>query len=294
VVGRVTALDPATKEITIATRTFEGEKPVIINVTEKTVMRRYAPDSVKFADAVPSTFADLKIGDQLRALGEKSADGAHFASEEVVSGSFRMVGGTITSINPAINEIKINDLQTKQPLTIVINQDSVMRRLPPTLAQMFGQGGGVSGGGMGRARRGEGSPQANQQQNQTGAPERAREGAGVASSSGSGGAGMMRRSNGGEMGARAGVGGRDFQEIFDSFPPVTLAELKPGDMIIVNSTVGNDPTRLVAIRLASGVEPLLSRLQQRSGRPIANAAGAINADNIGFPSGVLDSGIGLP
>src|SRR5215467_1076954 len=105
-----------------------GNQSVVMQVSDKVLMRRYAPDSIKFSDAKPSTFEELKVGDQLRALGDKSADGAHFAAEEVVSGSFRTVAGSVTAIDPAAGELKINDLLTKKPLTVVIKQDSVLRR----------------------------------------------------------------------------------------------------------------------------------------------------------------------
>ncbi len=77
VVGTVSAVNAETKEITIQTRTPEGPKPVVIAASGPAVkLRRYAPDSIKFADAKPSTFEEVKAGDQLRAKGEKSADGA--------------------------------------------------------------------------------------------------------------------------------------------------------------------------------------------------------------------------
>src|SRR3954452_17038189 len=125
ILGVITALKPETKEITITHRAMAGNQLVVIPVTDKTEMVRYAPDSIKFGDAKPSDFSELKVGDQLRALGDKSADGTHFTPERVVTGAFRTAGGTVTAINAATGEIKINDLQKKQPLTIVIKSDSV-------------------------------------------------------------------------------------------------------------------------------------------------------------------------
>ena len=61
--------------------------------------RRYAPDSVRFSDAKPGSFADLKVGDQLRVLGEKNADGTRIKAEAIVSGSFRNIAGVIKSID---------------------------------------------------------------------------------------------------------------------------------------------------------------------------------------------------
>src|SRR6266498_3732740 len=107
VLGIITALKPETKEITISSRTMAGPQPLIIPVSEKVEMRRYAPDSIKFTDAKPANFAELKVGDQLRALGERSADGSAFNAEKVVTGSFKTVAGTITAVDSATGEVKI-------------------------------------------------------------------------------------------------------------------------------------------------------------------------------------------
>src|SRR5579862_3662704 len=49
--GLVTAVDPATKTVSISVMAIGGKKSIAINTTPKTVFRRYAPDSVKFDDA---------------------------------------------------------------------------------------------------------------------------------------------------------------------------------------------------------------------------------------------------
>ncbi|MGB9182088.1 MAG: hypothetical protein WCB68_22860, partial [Pyrinomonadaceae bacterium] len=154
ILGVISALNPATREITVSTRTMQGPQPVIIPVSEKVEMRRYAPDSIKFSDAKPSEFTELKVGDQLRALGDRSADGARFVPEKVVTGAFRMAGGAVTSVDAATGEVKITDLQTKQPLTIVVKKDSLVRRFPAEMAMMMGGGqrpaGGAAGAGGGQ------------------------------------------------------------------------------------------------------------------------------------------------
>ena len=98
-----------------------------------TKFRRYAPDSVRFSDAQPGVFADLKVGDQLRALGTKSTDGTRFTPEEIVTGSFQTISGTITEIDAEKKEIKIKDLQSQQAVTIAVSKDSSMRRLTPEM-----------------------------------------------------------------------------------------------------------------------------------------------------------------
>src|ERR1043165_3169191 len=149
ILGVITALKPEAKEITISNRTMAGTQSVVIALNDKTEMRRYAPDSIKFGDAKPADFSELKVGDQLRALGDRTADPLHFNAQKVVTGSFRTVGGVVTAVDPATGEIKINDLEKKHPLTIVIKHDAVLHPFPSEMGAMggFGRGPGGPGGG---------------------------------------------------------------------------------------------------------------------------------------------------
>ncbi|HEV7905196.1 MAG TPA: hypothetical protein VGO96_15250 [Pyrinomonadaceae bacterium] len=272
ILGTVTSVNPATKEVTVTTSTAEGPKPlVVVAGGEKVVFRRYAPDSVKFADAKTSSFAELKVGDRLRALGERSADGARFTPEEIVSGAFRQLVGTVTAVDPATNEIKITT-QDKRPLTIVVNQDSNLRRLPPMMAQMLAAraAGGGAGGGQGR---GGMRPPGQTPGGEPGA--------------GGGGGGGGRGEGSGGGGRRMG-GGFDPQDMLERMPQLTLAELKPGDMIVVSSTSSADPARLTAIALVAGMDAVINAIAARPATP--NIAGG---QDLGLPGGI-DLGIGLP
>ena len=67
-----------------------------------------------------------------------------FTPEEIVAGSFQTIGGAIAEINVEKQEIKINDLQSKQAVTIVVTKDSSLRKLTPgktsnDLQEMFDQ-----------------------------------------------------------------------------------------------------------------------------------------------------------
>ena len=291
IVGNVTALNPETKEITVSVRTRGGLQPIVVAVTDKVLYRRYAPDSVKFADAKPGTFDELKVGDQLRALGERNGDGARFTPEEIVSGSFRQVLGTVTAVNPETNEIKMTGVQDKKPFAVVVNADTSLRRLPPMAAMMLAQraaGGNSSGGGdgpgtMGGAGSGGGRPAGE------GQPQRQRpptEAGGAAAASGG------PPPQGGGPRRMMGGGGFDAQEMLERLPPMPLAELKPGDVIVVSSTNGADPTRLNAIALVAGVDAILNAMQAQQGRPASGPAAGAGA-NTGLPAGI-DFGIGLP
>ena len=133
IAGTVSALKPEANEITIEARTAEGPKPIVIAANSGTKYRRYAPNSVRFSDAKSGSFSDLKVGDQVRALGGKSSDGARFTPDEVVSGSFQTLTGTISEIDPGKNELKLSDQASHQSVTVVVSKDSTLRRLTPEL-----------------------------------------------------------------------------------------------------------------------------------------------------------------
>src|SRR5712692_716357 len=228
--GIVASVNPSTQEITVSSRSLMGaQQAVIIPVTDKVLMRRYPPDTIpKYSEAKPSKFEEVKVGDQLRALGDKSADGTHLTAEEVVFGTFKIVGGTVTAIDAAANQIKINDLQTKKPLTINLKADSVLRRFPENGAMMFGGGMGQGGPGAG---------------GQGGAGQKPA-GVGPGSSGGQGGAGQKPAGvgPGGAQGGgpRPGGGGGNMADLLERLPTISIGDLKVGDTIIMSSLPGSD------------------------------------------------------
>jgi len=271
--GIVASLNPSTQEITVSSRTMAGTpQAVIIPVTDKVMMRRYPPDTIpKYSEARPSKFQELKVGDQLRALGDKTADGSHLTAEEVVFGTFKIAGGTVTAIDPATNQIKITDLQTKKPLTIVLKPESVLRRFPA--GGMFGMGAGGPGAGTGAPGQGQGQgPQGQAQQRP--------QGAGAAGPGGPQGAGP------GGKGA-----GMNMADLLERLPIISISDLKVGDMIIMSSLQGADPTQLTAISLVTGIEPLLAMMaaKQPSGGQTGRPQGV---DLNGSFGGMFGGGVG--
>src|SRR6185369_4055060 len=266
ILGVITALKPDTKEITISNRTMAGTQSVVIPISDKTEMRRYAPDSIKFGDAKPSQFSELKVGDQLRALGDRTEDPLRFNPQKVVTGSFRTVGGVVTAIDPATHEIKINELEKKTPLTIVIKQDAVLRRFPAEMGMGFGP---RPGGGAPGAAQGGGAPAGGGQAAQGNAQQRPQ---------GAGGPG----------GGPGGRPGFNINDMLERLPTISIADVKVGDTIIVSSTQGVDPTRLTAISLVAGADTLLAMLAPRPQAGQApNPAAGLGGSGISF-------GIGLP
>lgn len=139
IIGQITALNPESREITLLAPTRAGNSTVTLLVGTNVSFRRYAPDSIRYKDAKESSFDELKVGDQLRAIGEKSADGKTFTPEEIVSGTFRTISGRITALDVQKGELTVTNLQTQQPLTIVINDDSKLRRLPAEVVKELEQ-----------------------------------------------------------------------------------------------------------------------------------------------------------
>ena len=226
----VASLNPAAKVVTITSRSIMGpSQSIIIPISDKTKVRRYPPDSIpKYADTKPSNFEEVKVGDQLRALGDKSADGTHVTPEEVVFGTFKIAGGTVTAIDAASNTITVNDLQTKKPMTIVLKPETVVRRFQ---MMMGGAGGGAPGGG--------------------GAPPQSQPPPGA---QGPGGAGPG--------GPRPG-GGMNMADLIERLPTISINEIKVGDMIIMSTLPGADQNRITAVSMLAGVEPLLQMIAQR-------------------------------
>src|SRR5271170_3501345 len=135
--GLVTAVDPASGTITISSAAISGNKSVAIYVSKDTVIRRYAPDSIKFDDAKLATLDQIQSGDQLRARGDRNPDGTELNAQEIVSGSFRNIAGTVISIDAAANTNTVTDLKTKKPVTVKLTPDSQFRKLPPMMAQII-------------------------------------------------------------------------------------------------------------------------------------------------------------
>jgi len=270
--GIVASVNPSTQEITVSSRTLMGApQAVIIPVTDKVMMRRYPPDTIpKYSEAKPSKFEEVKVGDQLRALGDKTPDGARLTAEEVVFGTFKIAGGTITAIDAAAGQIKINDLQTKKPLTVILKPESVLRRLPEGAATMFGGlgpgGAAPAGGGQGAQGSGAQGPRP-----QGGAP------------AGSGGP------QGG--GTRMGGGG-NMADLLERLPIISINDLKVGDTVIMSSLQGSDPTQLTAISLVTGIEPLLTMMAAR--QQTGGQAGRPQGVDLSGSFGGMFGGIGVP
>ncbi len=222
--GIVSAVDAGTGVVTIAV----GTKKVEVTTSGSTKFRRYSGDSVKFEDAVPSTLAQIQQGDQLRVRGTKSDDGSSIQAEEVVSGSFKNLAGTIATLDAANGTLTLKDLATKKTITVKVTANSSVRALPSEAAARFAararSGAAASGGGQPAA-------------------------GGDAAAHGAGGMG----------GGTGRSAGGDLSQMVSRLPAGAVSDLKVGEAVmIVASEAGPGDATVTAITLLSGVEPILA------------------------------------
>ena len=224
--GLVSYVDPSSGTLTVMSR---GKK-VSVETTAATTYRRYSGGSVRFEDAKPSTLSGIQTGDQLRVRGTKSEDGMSIKAEEVVSGSFRNLAGTIVALDASGGTLTVKDLATKKTYTIKVTPNSSVHALPTEAAARF-------------AAREKGSQSTTQA---------------VAAIPGAG--------SGSERGAGNGSAGADLSQMVNRLPQSTLADLHSGEAVMVVASQP-DPTSdaLTVVTLLSGVEPILAATPEGRG-----------------------------
>jgi hypothetical protein len=262
--GLVSSVDASTNSIVIGMPGTGEKKTVTVHLTKDSILRRYSPDSIKFDDAKPAPLDQIKLGDQIRARGTRSAEGSELTAVEVVSGTFRNLSGRISAVDASTNSITLQDLATKKSVTVKITADSQVRKLPPPMAQRI-------------AARLKGGP-----------PEASAAVAGSGNSAGSGAgingnpAQAMRPNAAGGAGgqARNASGGGDLQQAISRVPAATLADFQKGDAVMIVATEGAPNGMPSVITLLGGVEAILEA------SPNSNAATILSPWSLGGePSG---------
>jgi hypothetical protein len=231
--GLVKSVDASAGAIVVTSGAGATAKTITIRVNKAALLKRYAPASVRFDLAQPAPIDAIQPGDQLRARGTKSADGASLEAAEVVSGSFRNISGLIASLDPQGSTFVVKDLLTKKQITVHITPDAQMHRLPEAMAQTLAvhlKGTTPSGSPAG-------VPPANAHTPPPGAPA---------------GTPPLGGPNHSPNGA---TNGSDTQQMLSRAPVVQFADLKKGEAVMVVATAG--ATDVTAITLLAGVEPLL-------------------------------------
>lgn len=239
--GRVSAVNTAANQVTIEVRGLMNSTAVVVSAKSDAKFKRYAPNSVKYSEAVESAISEIKTGDMVRAVGDRGADGTTFAAEEILTGSFQTVAGTVKTVDAEKGEVVVTDAGTNKDATIKVSATSVLKRFPEEMAARMAQmGGGGAPGGQGGLRPAGGPPAGGQAPGQPG--------------QGPGGPG---RGMGG--GARGGI-----DDMFERFPVIAITDLKPGDVIAVSSSKNGDAQNVTAIKLLAGVEPFLRAAQAQA------------------------------
>ncbi|OLB33759.1 MAG: hypothetical protein AUI02_03655 [Acidobacteria bacterium 13_2_20CM_2_57_12] len=250
--GLVNNVDAGGNTINVSLPSPGEKKTVAIHFSKDTILRRYASDSVKFDDAKPAPLDQIKTGDQLRARGTRSADGATFAADEIVSGTFRNIAGVISALDASAGTVTVQDLALKKSVTVKITADSQLRKLPPPIAQRIAArlkgtpaeapSTATTAGGASSAANSEPSTKPN------GPPS---------AGSGSGG-----------MGRSGGGGSGDLQQAISRMPAATLVDLQKGDAVMVVATEGGPNGVPTVITLLGGVEPILEASPKSSASTI--------------------------
>jgi hypothetical protein len=267
--GLVTSIDPATNTITVSLPAIGEKKNLTVHLLKDTVLRRYAPDSVKFDDARPAPLAQIVPGDQLRARGSRNADGTELTAVEIVSGTFRNISGILSAVDPSAGTMTLQDIATKKSVTVKITSESQLRKLNPQMAQRIAvRLKGIPAEGAAAAADGPaGATNAPQPPNPRGAP------AGGARASGQGAGGF------GGMGRAAGGGPPDLQQAINRMPNSALSDFQKGEAVMLVATEGGSGGMPTAITLLGGVEPILQA------SPNSNASTILSPWSLGSQAG---------
>jgi len=252
--GPVTAADPAAGTVTISISSFSGKKTLVVHTSKSTTIRRYSPDSFKPEDAKVVTLREVQVGDQLRARGDRNADGTELTAEEIYTGKFPVVEGLIKSVDASAGTLSVQDAVSKKAVQLKITTDSQLHKIPDEMAQRFAM--------RLKASLPPGTPGAAANPGSTPAPAAGANGQAGAPSRGTSQAGGMGQGAGmgqnGGMGAGARPGGAfDFQRLLDQTPAVVLTDLHKGDAVAILATEGTPSGGSTVIKLFSGVEPIL-------------------------------------
>lgn len=264
--GLVAAVDSGMNSITISSSAIGKKQNIVVHLSDATVLRRYAPSSVKFDDAkrMPSSqfMVEVKPGDQLRARGARNQDGTEITAEEIVAGSFRNIAGTIQAIDTVAKTITVRDEISKAAVTVNISADSQIKTLTPEVAQRLAARLKMTGGDQANAAgRDPGRDHA--------APHEQTAGA----------SGEQAGSNTQGPDGSAGAGVPDLQRMLSRLPSNSILDLKSGDAVMMVVTEGKGADKATAITLLAGVEPILTAAPSRG------ASSLLSPWSLSAPSG---------
>ncbi len=243
--------------IVISVRGGTGEQTLTVKAADRTSVRRYPPDSVKFADAKKSSMGEISVGDQIRTRGERNSDGSTLIADDIVFGAFQTRVGSIVSWAAGSGLLTVAESGTGKHLTVHVGPDAQIKAMP-------------SFGGPGEGGPGRGGPPPGGMPGMGGPPP------------------------GGMPGE--GGGPPDIGRMVEQLPPGGKDDLVAGKTVIISSTKGLKPDELSAITLVVNADVLIRIASMGRGQPAGGRGrgGSQGMDAGGMSGGGLGmSGIDL-
>ncbi len=261
--GQAEAVDLAGKKITMKVKGAAGapDHDVVLDISGAVSYQRFSDKTFEYDRADASA---VKPGDHLRVLGSKNADVTQIKVTDLAADAIRQIGATIKSIDPATGVITATDT-AKKPVTITVRTATKVKRLDDPTALMIarivnptfqGTGGGRgagrgAGGGGGDAAAGGGGGRGF--------------GGGQAGGGAPGGSGF-----GGRGGGRGRGGAAQIQNLIDQQPDAKVADLKPGEPIIVSGPSSPDSSSFSAMMVLAGVDQILRAAPSTGADPLGS------------------------
>ncbi|MCC6366390.1 MAG: hypothetical protein IT165_22965 [Bryobacterales bacterium] len=148
VAGVIKSVDAEGKQFRMSARSAGVVKEWTVAVTDKTGIKRYADESIRYQDAQPSGLKAMVAGDQVRVMGNRQDAELKVTAEQIVFGSFQTLGGEIVSLKPETGDVVLLDVQTKKKVALKISPEARLRRMPAFGGRPGGMrpGGGPPGG----------------------------------------------------------------------------------------------------------------------------------------------------
>ena len=256
--GYVESIDAAGKKATMKVKgpPSQPDKDVALDLSGSVNYQRFSDKTFEYENA---DAAAIKMGDHLRVLGAKNADVTQIKATDVAADAIKQIGATVKSIDPTTGVITATDT-AKKPVTITVRAATKVKRLDDPTALMIARivnptFQGTGGRGAGR-------------------------GAGAGGGDGAGGGGGRGFGAGGQAGGGApggsGFGGRgrggaaQIQNLIDQQPDAKIADLKPGEPIIVSGPSSPDSSSFSAMMVLAGVDQILRAAPSTGADPLGS------------------------
>jgi hypothetical protein len=238
--------------------TGQPDRDVALDLGGNVNYERFSDKTFAYEKADASA---IKMGDHLRVLGTKNADVTQIKVTDVAADAIKQIGATIKSVDPATGMIVATDT-AKKPVTITVRDATKVKRLDDPTALMIArivnptfQG---TGGGRGAGRG-------------AGGGEGAGGGGGRGFGGGQAGGGAPGGSGfGGRGGGRGRGGAGQIQNLIDQQPDAKIADLKPGEPIIVSGPSSPDSSSFSAMMVLAGVDQILRAAPSTGADPLGS------------------------